>query len=409
MDITATSDGGYVTVGARQLNPGELRAEIRRFDSAGNLLWSKTYSPGTGPSVLNAAQIHGSDIVAVGTAESPGNALATAALYLRVKLGDGAEIASKVIEIGTDSARLDGLVAVSATEVVVVGRASDPGASGNGADGWIAQLGLDGSPQWSNFVGGTGSDALVDVITSGNTVVAVGKDDNAAGLIKGLVVRVSLADGGVQKQVSLTKATGSTVFSTVAQLPTGQLVVGGGCDTGQAVAKTYQAAVARLSADFALQSLTIFAAVTPKAPKFAGLKTSMIEALRVRPDGSLFAVGSTGSAAEPLGKIDGAMWQIASDDKLLGAWYFGAEGTDSLRGVIARKSGWLAGGAMAELAPDSESLRVLLSFPKPDCDDFDPCTVDQCTASQGCMHTSLAEGATCGPGAICKSGKCLSP
>lgn len=409
MDITATADGGYVTVGSRQLNPGELRAEIRRFDSAGGLLWSKIYSPGTGASFLNAVQIVGNQIVAVGTAESPSNALATAALYLRANLADGAEIASKVIEMGAGSARLDGVVAVSATAVVAVGRANDPGATGNSSDGWITLLALDGSPQWSNFVGGTGSDSLVDVIASGNTVVAVGRDDNAAGQVKGMVVRVNLADGGVEKQASLTKDAGSTVFATVEQLPSGELVVGGGCDVGQPTAKAYQGALVRLAADLSMKSMTIFPAATAKAPKFAGVKTSLIEALRVRPDGSLFAVGTSGSSAEPLGKIDGALWQINSDDKVLGAWYVGADGTDSLRGVIAWKNGWLAVGAMAELAPGSDALRVLLSFPKPDCEDFNPCTVDQCTASQGCVHTGMADGASCGSGVVCKSGLCGAP
>lgn len=407
MDITATADGGYVTVGARQLDQGGLRAEIRRFDGAGKLIWSEVYSPGTGASVLNAVQVNGDHIIAVGTAESPGNALATAALYLRTSLVNGAEVASKVIEMGTASARLDGLVAVSATEIVVVGRASDPGSSGNGSDGWIAQLGWDGSPQWSNFVGGVGSDSLVDVVTSGKTVVAVGRDDNGAGQVKGLVVRVSLADGGVQSQVALTKDAASTVFTSVALLPSGLVVVGGGCDVGQATAKAYQSAIARLKADFTLQSLTVFPAVTPKAPKFTGVKSSLVESLRVRPDGSLFAVGSTGSAAEPIGKIDGAMWQIAMDDKVLGAWYVGAAGTDSLRGVIAWNNGWLASGAMAELAPESDALRVLLSFPKPDCDDFNACTLDQCTASQGCVHTALMSGAACGAGAVCQFGQCV--
>lgn len=44
------------------------------------------------------------------------------------------------------------------------------------------------------------------------------------------------------------------------------------------------------------------------------------------------------------------------------------------------------------------------------CDDADPCTTDRCDSLHGgCWHEMLPEGATCGPGAVCKAGACGFP
>ncbi len=57
---------------------------------------------------------------------------------------------------------------------------------------------------------------------------------------------------------------------------------------------------------------------------------------------------------------------------------------------------------------DTCSARACKSGKAKDCDDKDPCTVDQCVHGQGCTSNPLAEGATCGAGKTCKQGKCLA-
>jgi hypothetical protein len=43
------------------------------------------------------------------------------------------------------------------------------------------------------------------------------------------------------------------------------------------------------------------------------------------------------------------------------------------------------------------------------CDDSEPCTVDSCDPTDGCIHTPLPDGTDCGGGKSCQSGVCTSP
>jgi hypothetical protein len=247
------------------------------------------------------------------------------------------------------------------------------------------------------------------VVISNGSAVAVGQDDIGGGLTKGLAVRVALNNGAVEKQVSLTLLNSSSVFTCAAVIPGGQLAVGGGSDLGQATAKQFQSVIGRLSPNLDLQSLSVIAAVTPQAPAYAAIKVSRIEALRAKPDGTLFAVGTTGAVAEPIGKIDGALWHIGADDKVLDAWYVGGASTDALRGVIFWNNRWVASGALADKSAESEALRVILTPTKIDCDDANPCTIDQCAAAKGCTYTEVLDGTSCGAGASCSAGQCKAP
>lgn len=405
-DITATADGGYVIVGTYEVKPAELRAQIRRYDAAGQLVWNHTYAVGEQPNLLNAVQVSGDDIFAVGMAASTTLGV-NDALLLRVSLKDGAVKLAKALPVGAGSAKAEGVVLLPGNAMILVGSAIDPGASGNSTDGWIARADWTGQVQWSQFVGGSGIDQLFDVALSGGSAVAVGQDDVGGGLLKGLIVRVSLANGSIEKQNSLTLLSSSSLFTCLAALPSGQLVVGGGSDLGQPTAKQFQALLVRISPELALQSNAVIAAVTPQAPSYSAIKTSRIEALRAKADGTVFAVGSSGAAGEPIGKVDGALWHIGADDKVVGAWYVGGASTDALRGVIAWNHRWVASGALADKAADSEALRVIVTPPQLDCDDDNPCTIDQCAAAKGCSHTEVLDGSSCASGAVCASGKCV--
>lgn len=407
-DITATADGGYVAVGTYEASPSELRAQIRRYDAGGKLVWNKVYSIGEQPNLVHAVQVSGDDVFAVGMAASATLGV-NDVLFLRVSLKDGAPIVAKAIPVGTGTSKAEGVLILPGNELILVGSAIDPNATGNSTDGWIARVGYDGNLLWSQFIGGTGLDHLYDVVISNGAAIAVGQDDVGGGQVKGLVARVALSNGAVEKQVSLTLLGSSTVFTCAAALPGGKLAVGGGSDLGQTTAKQYQSAIARLGADLTLTIMTVIPAVTPQAPAYAAIKVSRIEALRAKPDGTLFAVGTTGAVAEPVGKIDGALWHIGADDTVLDAWYVGGASTDALRGVIFWNNRWVASGALADKSAESEALRVILTPTKIECDDANPCTIDQCAAAKGCTYTEVLDGTSCGAGASCFAGQCLAP
>jgi cysteine-rich repeat protein len=48
---------------------------------------------------------------------------------------------------------------------------------------------------------------------------------------------------------------------------------------------------------------------------------------------------------------------------------------------------------------------VCVFSPPPDCDDHEPCTTDTCDATDGCVHTAVAEGTPCDDGLFCLTGE----
>lgn len=414
-DISATSDGGYVVVGGMETQPGELRGYVARYDNLGKNLWAKSYVTGNAPNLLQAVRVVGKEIVAVGLgglADKPGT---NGAWYLRLALADGAVVASKLLQVGNSSANLQAVVSLTATDVIVAGAGYDPGASGNSQDGWIARLDYDGNPLWSNFVGGTGPDVLYDLallpLPSGSTatqeVIGVGQDDQS-GVLKGLFVRFNTGTGSLTKQATVVGGTGNTTLLTVAALAGGQVVAGGASDAGQALSKPpiWQAFLARLDAGGTLTSSAQYPATTPQASFFAGVKTSRIEGISVRPDGSLAAVGYTGSSSEKLFGNDGFLWLVGADNQVTKSWYVGKAAMDVLHGVAPWSEGWVAVGSLAEFDPTSDLLRLIILPNVPECNDFNVCTVDSCAAGKGCGHTNVADGTACGASAACLKGVC---
>jgi len=405
-DVSLTGDGGYVVVGTREASLGELRGYVARYDKLGQLKWEKFAAEGAAPNLLQAVAVAGGEVVAVGSAGISDKPGVTGAWVVRLSLQDGSIIASKLIQVGSLSAKLEGVAIVSKSDVVVVGSGYDPGAQGGGLDGWIARLDYDGNPLWSNFAGGAGTDNLFDVaLTGGAQAVAVGQDDQA-GAVKGLFVRVSLSDGGVVKSTSTAKDSANTVFTSVSPLPGGGFAVGGGCDLGQPSAKAYQPLFGRLDAQGSATLLSVIAATTPQAPAFSGTKTGRVEVVRVRPDGSLVAAGWVGSTSEKAFQNDAMVWTIGADDKLGKSWFFGGAGRDTVRGLVPFGEGWLGYGSLAELEAGSDAFRLIILPPSPNCDDFNPCTTDVCAPGAGCGHTPVADGAACASGKVCQAGAC---
>lgn len=409
MDVSQTSDGGYVVVGTREVQLGELRGYVARFDKFGQMKWEKIVAEGNSPNLLQAVQVAGNEIIAVGSAGLTNKPGTTGAWYLRLAAADGSTIASKLLQVGDASAKLEGVTLVSKTDVVVVGTGYDPGAAGNAIDGWLARLDYDGNPSWSNFVGGAGPDGLFDVQTTGTgTAVAVGNDDQG-GAVKGMVVRFSTVDGSITAQNAYAKDASNTQFVAVQVQKGGALVIGGGSDLGQPTAKAYQSLLARIDATDKVTAMTVYAAVTPQAPAYSGVKSSRFEVVRVLPDGTAVAGGSTGSTSEKAFQTDAAIWVVNPDNTLKKSWYFGGAGRDILRGLVQFGEGWVGYGSLGELEANSDAFRMIVMPPAPSCDDFNPCTVDSCALGQGCSHANADDGTACGSNLACKAGVCAAP
>ncbi len=409
-DVTLTGDGGYIVVGTRELQLGELRGYVARFDKLGQLKWEKIVAEGSSPNLLQAVQVAGNEVVAVGSAGLTNKPGTTGAWYLRLSAADGSTIASKLLQVGTASAKLEGVQIVSKTDVVVVGSGYDPGATGMGLDGWLARLDYDGNPSWSNFVGGANSDQLFDVALAGSATVAVavGNDDQA-GKVHGMVVRFSAVDGSVLSEKAYNHNGGNVQFTSVGWRPGGNLVIGGGSDLGQPTAKVYQALLTRIGPDAVVQSMTVVPATTPQAPAYTAIKASRIEVVKALPDGSVVAAGFTGSTSEKAFQNDAAVWVFGPDDKVATWWYYGFGGRDIVRGLVPYGEGWLGYGSLADLEANSDAFRLIILPPAPSCNDFDPCTVDTCTPGSGCDHKVAPDGTSCGKGLVCGAGKCATP
>lgn len=102
---------------------------------------------------------------------------------------------------------------------------------------------------------------------------------------------------------------------------------------------------------------------------------------------------------------------------------FGGENYDSLRAVALAGNDGLALAGIADQTSKGASAGF---FARTDsfghqqcqaagvcgakgwlgCDDADPCTADDCDAVAGCVHSKLADGASCGPDSHCKLGVC---
>ncbi len=402
--VTTTSDGGYVVAGARELSSGDLRGYVARYGADGKPLWVQSLSAGSAPNVLQGVIVVGNVVYAVGQAGTT-----SAGWFARLDLGSGNVLGSVQLKVGAGSAKFNGITALPGGDLIAVGSASDPSATADGQDGWVARLDSVGNLVWQKFVGGAGNDSLFAVaLAPGATqVVAVGQDDQTTAQ-KGLFVRFAVSDGKVGAQVALSDGATNTTLSAVAIQADGSVTVAGGSDMGKATSSppTWQAFLARCSLGGTIASSVVIAASTPQAPTFAGLKTARVYGLAVLPDGSLAAVGYSGAASEKTFGFDAMLWTIASDNSVTGSWALGKDKSDVLRAVLPWNWGWLAVGSFAELDATSDLVRLFVEPVAPSCDDFNPCTIDSCKAGAGCGHVEIIDGTACASGS-CQSGVCV--
>jgi hypothetical protein len=405
-DITATGDGGYVLVGARDIGQG-LQGYLERRDAKGKVLWAKSYADVPAPSSLQAAVVlPGGELVAVGSAGITGKAGVTAAWLLHVDLGTGAVIASQALPAGTTSARFEDLVALpGGSFVAAVGASANLAKPANGQDAWAALLDLDGNAVWTAYAGGSGADVFRSVaLLPDGGLLAVGDDDVGNNAIEGLAVRLKGDAGTAVWTQTVAAASGQTTLRAVVLASDVTAVVVGGTDMGQ-TAGVWQGEVVRLGLDGQVGSQVIVPASAPQSPEIAGEKLAVLNAVLVRGDGSLVVAGSTGALGDKAFLLDGAIWQLDVKGAVVLLSAYGKGGKDAIAGLLAWGGGLLGYGTLGtDGVGDAFTLQVLP--PTLDCSDANPCTIDSCAPSLGCGHVPAPDATPCGTAKTCQAGVC---
>ena len=154
---------------------------------------------------------------------------------------------------------------------------------------------------------------------------------------------------------------------------------------------------------------------------YGGSSTDEFCSVAVLPGGGLALFGSTAS----LGNGGFDYWLVRTDAWGNVAWQrtFGTDlsETGTAMAVAADGGFVLAGQFGVGKSPTGLVYRtdnwgnltckeagVCAGVPDSACDDKDPCTADTCDGLTGCGHKAHPDGAQCGTGKACSSGKCLS-
>jgi hypothetical protein len=242
----ADADGNVYVAGnvagfvSGQPSAGGQDAFLRKYDAAGNELWTRQFGSSGADSILGIT-VDASGVYVTGSA---GGALAgqTGAgnldVFLRKYDLDGVEQWTR--QFGTPQADLGSAVAVDASGVYVTGRTSGslPGftAAGN-SDAFLRKYGLDGTELWTRQFGTFGFDTGFGVASDGAGVYLAGQVESA------LPGQTSNIDGYLRRYDALgnetwTRLVGTAGFDqavSVAVHGAAVYVVGGTASTGQAL------------------------------------------------------------------------------------------------------------------------------------------------------------------------------
>jgi len=129
--------------------------------------------------------------------------------------------------------------------------------------------------------------------------------------------------------------------------------------------------------------------------------------------------GSSGSTLAAM-----LMYRVTGDGRQLWSGSIGGTGVEAGYGAFGVSNGDIvaSGTTSASGAGGGDAWLVRMnswghttctnagmcgSFNAADCDDKDPCTLDDCTVSSGCVSKKVPDGYVCGVGKVCKAGLCL--
>ncbi len=394
---TTTEGGGLAIVGARDIGNG-LQGWLQVRDATGNVLFNKVYDQLPSPSHLHSVvRLPAGQLIAVGDAAVNGAPGKTQGWWQLIDANTGTTLNSKLFPVAGQTTNL-WAVALTSTGSVVTGQQAQA-SDGVKAAGWTLALDPVGNTLWTETNLGFNRDL---VVLPGGDVVVVGHLD------------LDLAQVGQMQR--LHSSTGKTVWAqqvpgadltlnAVALASDATLVVVGAKDTA-AQGLSSQGLILWLNLDGTLQKQATVVASTPQKLDFIGTSTNGLLDVLVRADGTLWLAGWTGSSKELNFSIEGAIWHLGLDAAVLGVWATGGPAADELDQLVAWGQATVAVGSLAAntAAADATLLQVLP--PQANCNDGNPCTIDNCDVVNACQSKPAADGAPCGVGLTCQQGAC---
>ena len=187
--LASHASGLYVvgwTTGALpgQMSDGSFDAFVRKYDSEGNIVWTRQFGSVDRPSHDEARGVAVDDtgVYVVGKADGKLSGAPEPGAYLRKYDHDGNEIWTRFF-VGDSSSEAADAVALDASGVYVVGDAygSMPGQVGAGRrDAFVRKYDRDGAELWTRQFGTPGDDRAGAVTTSAGQVYVVGVQDQDA-------------------------------------------------------------------------------------------------------------------------------------------------------------------------------------------------------------------------------------
>ncbi|MCO4760168.1 MAG: pre-peptidase C-terminal domain-containing protein [Myxococcales bacterium] len=412
--------GKQLFVGSAADGKGAVTARAELYDR-GTAIWGKDLSAaGYNAAHLASAasQTATGAIISVGwlrkddaaanlptsaTLTLPQSAVADAAWMVRLDGATGKVLGSKT---WAGNHGFHAVVDAGKGNVVAVGFKSTTNKS-TATEAWAAQIDGAGKIQWEVLLGGTLDDRFMDVIAAPiGGWYAVGIDATASGTA-GLLAYIDAA-GKLVWSKTYAGAKGGAKFYAVTSTGGGDLVCVGSSDEG---AKSLQGWAAWLTGATAKAAPNItgaaaFPGTTPQDAGYKGATTAWFTDVVAGGDKSLTIAGTTGATAAK-GGLDAAIWSIGTDKKVKKLWTWGGAGNDVMNSVLTSLGQIRTFGTLlADNPTASQWYETLVSPPKANCDDFNPCTTDACSAKTGCGHTPVKDGTSCGTGLTCTSGVC---
>jgi hypothetical protein len=395
--VLAGADG-WLLAGEAVTEAGDYEGWIARTDTSGKLVRGKTLG-GPGWQRFVAAVPAGDGLALAGTTDHGTGGLKDGWL-VRTDAQDQVLWQQTYGEGDDDDVAA---LAAAGTGFLLAGSTRNQGHT----DAWLVRTDDIGQPTWQRTWGGPGDDEATALVADGlgGFLMAVTTRPGTDLPANAAIVRLDGLGTPVWQQIL--GGADEDVLQALAVLADGGVAAAG--YTHSSGAGRSDVWLVRLGADGRVLW----------SRSYGGPEHDKASALLVLPGERLAVLGSTSTWSN--GMADVFLLHVKPDG-VLESWraYGGApqerglaladlgQGRLVLAGALERPSGaaaaWLIRadrwGNAGCAAPDKCADKMLSA-----CDDADPCTLDDCTAAEGCTHEPLTGGLACGTtclGAICK-------
>ncbi len=417
-DLIAIDGTRQLFVGSETDTKGVTGGHAEVYEN-GSVLWaSHLTETGYGAAHLASAVTRAgvNEVVAVGwlnkaaplatgvTMTLPHAATGDAAWVVRLDGSTGKAVASTVWAGGG----LNAVVEAGAAGFVAVGWKAT-GSKSDAQEAWAIHFDSAGKVLWQATTGGLGDDSFTDIVAApAGGWYAIGTDGTATGATSGLLSYID-ATGKIAWSQSYAAAKGNARFWAVDMAANGNLVAVGSSDDGGSALLGWVAWLSNATAKTAatLTASQSYPGTTPQDAAYKGATRAWFTDVVVHTDDGLTVAGSTGALSGAKGGLDAAVWTIAADKKVTKLQSWGGNGNDVMVAVHSAMGQVRAfGTTLADQVTLSQWFEALVSPPKANCDDANPCTADACAAKTGCSHVAVKDGTACGTGLTCGAGIC---